>query len=345
MIRSPFLALTRRVSTRSALVPVFLLLAAPALAAATPRILFQDDGDKPQVGDFQTALEAFDCAGAEVVALAPALWDTVINGDTTGAPTLIPGYACRAWPELGPERIYRLEVAGALRLRAVLSNLGAQDLDLFLLDGCDTEQCLAGANLELAAELPAGTYWLVVDGYGNAPGAAGTYSLTLETRWAGVPPPVCLEGGATAVECAGITFDLDGDLAGAPDLLQSYDCSTSLLPGGEAWYVLTLPGTHSVDLRAIPSAFAPTLDVALWLFDGCGDTAACLGFTDDKAGGEVESLSWENTSTDPVSVLVAVDCRRAPGEAESGAFTLEFGCLSLVATESRSFGAVKALYR
>lgn len=345
MIRNPLLPPAALPAALLAALLANLLPGAPAVAGSAPRILLQDDGAKPAAPAQPAALAPFDCAGAEAIALAPAAWDTVIAGDTTGGATAIAGYGCRAWPEQGPEHIYRLEVAADLQLRAALSDLGAQDLDLFLLDGCDSDQCLAGANLELAAELPAGTYWLVVDGYGNAPGAAGAFTLTLETRWVGVPPQVCLEGGAVAVECAGETFELEGDLAGAADLLQSHDCSPSLLPGGESWYVLLVPGTHEVNLRAIPSLFAPALDVAVWLFDGCGAGAGCLGFADDKAGGEVETLSFENTSTEPVTVVVAVDARRAPGDGESGEFSLEFACQSKVATQVRSLGSVKALYR
>lgn len=339
-----------RLSCRRALRPGLvlaaccLLSAGTAVAAPAPRVLFQDEGPKPALPAPPRALAPFDCTARDTFTLAAALWDTVLAGDTTGAPAVVGAYGCRAWPEQGPEHIYRLEVAADLQLRAALSDLGAQDLDLFLLDGCDSDQCLAGANSELSLVLPAGTYWLVVDGYGTTTPAAGPYTLTLETRWAGVPPAVCLDGGAVPVTCAGTAIDLEGDLEGATNLLQAYDCSPALVTGGEAWYELTIPGTHEVAVRATPALSAPTLDLVLWVFDGCGDQALCLDDADARAGGDEETVMIENLSAEPLVVLVAVDARRAP-DTGGGAFTVTFGCQSNVAAQRRSLGSVKSLFR
>ena len=324
----------------AALAAVTVLAAGPA--AAAPRIIYRDDASRPPAAAQPAVLTPFDCAGRDTFTLAAALWDTVLAADTTGGPSLLPGYGCRPWPEQGPEHVYRLEVTEGLQLRAALSDLGAQDLDLFLLDGCDSDACLAGANTELVADLTPGTWWLVVDGYGAAPGAAGPYTLTLQTRWLGVPPQVCLPGGATPVTCAA---GLDTSLAGLPDLVQGYDCSPALLPGGEAWFALAVPALHDVSARATPDTRALTLDVALWLFDGCGPDAVCLGYVDARAGGLPETLDWENTSADPVTLYLAVDTRREPDSQVTGTFRLAIDCQSNVAEQKRSLGSVRALYR
>lgn len=316
-----------------------------AVAAPAPRLLYTDPTSKPAETAQPHASTPFGCAGIDTLTLNAELAVTVITGDTTGGPTLLPGYGCLAWSEQGPEHIYRLEVTADLQLWAGLSDLGVNDLDLFLLDGCDTDQCLAGANTELQMLLPAGTYWLVVDGYGSSVPAAGPYTLTLETRWPGVPPQLCLPGGATEVTCAGTTIPLDGDLLGAANLLQAYDCSPSLVTGGEQWYSVTLPGLHEVSVRATPAASAAALDLVLWLFDGCGAAAACLDHVDLKAGGQVETLAFENLSADPVTVRLAVDARRAPTMPGSGEYALDFICQSTVANEARSAGSVKAMWR
>lgn len=321
------------------------VLAVSAAASAAPRVLYTDPTTKPAEAGGPHTLTPFDCTARDTFTLAPALWDTVLAADTTGAPALLPAYGCRPWPEQGPEHIYRLEVTADLQLRAALSDLGAQDLDLFLLDGCDTDACVVGANTELVVVLTPGTWWLVVDGYGASAPAAGPYTLTLETRWPGVPDLVCLPGGAVPVACGGEVLSLDGDLAGAPDLVQAYDCSPALLTGGEAWYALTVPGLHDLSARATPVVFAPTLDVALWLFDGCGADAVCLDYIDRRAGGQVEILAFANLVADPVTVYLAVDSRRPPAEGDSGAFGLELDCQSNVAEQKRPLGSVKALYR
>ncbi|MBK8167127.1 MAG: hypothetical protein IPK64_14400 [bacterium] len=318
------------------------LFADRATASTSPRILYQDDGAKPATAAQPVARTPFDCTARDTFTLTPALWDTVLTADTTGGPALVPGYGCRPWPEQGPEHIYRLEVTADVQLRAALSDLGTQDLDLFLLDGCDTDACLAGANAELVAVLTPGTWWLVVDGYGTDAPAAGPYALTLETRWVGVPPPVCLPGGAAPVMCAA---RLDSTLADAPDLMQAYDCSPSLLTGGEVWCELTVPGLHDLSARATPDSRAPTLDLALWLFDGCGPAAVCLGFVDARAGGQQETIDWSNTDAGPITVYLAVDTRRAPDSAVTGSFGLSVDCQSHVAAERRPLGSVKALYR
>ena len=345
MIRTLNLSVRRAWAPSAAAALLIALASQAALAAGAPQILYLGGGDKPAGPTAPRALTPFDCAGLDALTLAPALWDTAITGDTTGAPALLAGYGCRTWPEQGPEHIYRLEVTAELQLWAGLSGLGAQDLDLFLLDGCDTDQCLAGANTELQAVLPPGTYFLVVDGYGTSTPAAGPYTLSLQTRWPGVPPQVCDVGGATSVTCAGELITLPGDLAAAPNLLQAYACSPSLIVGGESWYAVELPATHQVTIQATPDAAAPALDVALWLFNGCGAAATCLDYADEKAGGQVEALTFDNTGESPVTIYLAVDAHRVPGEGESGVFLLELLCQSNVATEKSSLGSVRALFR
>lgn len=321
-----------------------------AAAAPAPQVLYTDPTIKPAETAQTNAPTPFDCAGIDTLTMNAELAETIITGDTAGGPTLLPGYGCLPWNEQGPEHIYRLEVTADLQLWAGLSDLGANDLDLFLLDGCNTDQCLAGANTELQMLLPAGTYWLVIDGYGSSSPAAGPYTLTLETRWPGVPPQVCLPGGATAVTCAGATIPLDGDLLGATNLLQAYECSPSLVTGGEQWYAVALPGIHQVSVRAEPTSAdgasdPPTLDLVLWLFDGCGSSARCLDYVDLKAGGQVETLAFENLSADPVTVYLAVDARRAPTVSGSGGYSLDFVCQTKVATETMSAGSVKGMWR
>lgn len=334
-----------RAASAATLLSLALLAAAAQAGLAAPKVLYTDPDTRPTGPAPLQALAALDCTGAEVIALAAEADSLTRNGDTTTGDWLATDYECRLWSEWGPEIIYQLDVTADLQLWAGLSGMGDADLDLFLLSACDATSCIVGANTEMFVELPAGTYWLVVDGYGTTAPAAGPYTLTLQTRAPGVPQQVCEAGGATAIECAGAAISLDGTVFEAADLMRSYDCSPTIVTGGEAWYAITLPGLHEVTLKATPLAGASLLDVALWLFDGCGATAACLDYADLKTGGQPESLAVANTGADPLTVYLAVDCRRAPTSAEAGAFAVEFLCHSTVATEQMPLGSVRALYR
>lgn len=342
--RRPLQVRDRKAAATAALAAVLLVTGSALAGISAPRVIYTDP-DTRQAGPTPIqAYAALDCSAAETIVLTAALSETEREGDTTTGAWLANDYDCRLWSEWGPEIVYRLEVTEDLQLWAGLSGLGLNDLDVFLLSDCDAATCIAGANNELQVLLPAGVYWLVVDGYGTTTPAAGPYVLTLRTRWPGVPPQVCEAGGASAVACAGAIVTGEGNLTGAPDLMQSYDCSPSFVTGGEIWYAVTVPGIQKVTIRATPDAFSPALDVALWMFDGCGADAACLGFADLKAGGQPETVAFDNTTADPVTFYLAVDCRLAPAP-DAGGYSIDFQCQDNVATEQMPLGSVRALFR
>ena len=142
---------------------------------------------------------------------------------------------------------------------------------------------------------------------------------------------------------SGAIIQREGDLYGRPNLIQSYDCTTSLLRGGEWWYRVELPGVHQVQVQVSPSAQA--LDPAIWVFDGCGPTAACLDFIDAKIGGQSETLLINNDAEEPLTVYVAVDAQRDVASEFDGFFGATFTCQSNVPTEKTSLGTLRAMYR
>jgi hypothetical protein len=319
-----------------------LLVAAPAVASV-PHAVPGVDG-KPADPRYAPVRSAFDCAGRDTLTLIAGSPVVTLQDSTTGGTNTIDNYPCAPWNELGPEHIYRLEVTEELEFWAGLRNTTDEvDHDLFLLSDCDTDSCLVGANTELSARLAPGTYYLVVDGAGTANPAAGPYTLEYVTRWPGVPPVVCVPGFATPVDGAATELDLDNNLFGKADLMRSYDCSPLLVRGGEAWYALTLPGIHEVTVSF--TAVAAALDVALWLFDGCGPEAVCLDYANDKIGGQSEQLLILNEGAEPVTVYLGVDSFRAPTDTFAGQYTIRFAGQSNVAIEKKSLGSVRALYR
>ncbi|MFO7652372.1 MAG: hypothetical protein R6X25_00965 [Candidatus Krumholzibacteriia bacterium] len=310
---------------------------APVMAEPLP-FAAGDKVVKPAVAPAAPARVVLDCSVAvDTITVTAALVDT-LRGDTSGGASQADGYPCSPWQETGPEHIYRLEVAEETELRATLLDLGGVDLDLFLLDACNTEGCIGHANEELAGRLPAGTYFLIVDGY---LGAEGSYGLALEGRHPGVPPEICAPNDFVVVveETQNQTIEWAGDLAGQPNRIQVDSCSPTIFAGGEEWFAVTLPDSGSLSVNF--TEISPTLDVALWLFDDCGTDAACLAFADRHAAGTGETLVWRNLLGRRTTVYLAVDSFRSP-QPGAGAYRLGLG---LVAAKHRSFSDVRALFR
>jgi hypothetical protein len=109
----------------------------------------------------------------------PLACNARITGNTKSWDNNVVDYtACRpAWPETGPEAVYRLELAydnTDVQLQ-VFSDDPAQDLDVFLLTSAYPDDCVQGADASLAEkQMNAGTYYVAVDGYN---GAAGAFTL------------------------------------------------------------------------------------------------------------------------------------------------------------------------
>lgn len=327
-----------------------MLLGASSSAAAVDLFLpGKDDRPAGLASDYRSGDVPCDQPVLEIL-LSPAQADT-LDGATAGA-SAVGAYGCQpGWALTGPEDLYVLTVDEDLILDAWLTD-NVPDHDLILLSACHTDSCLVQANTELSATLRAGrTYYLLVDGY---LGAAGGYSLILATRHIGLAPSICADGGAVPLDIAAAGSEiLPGNLAGAPNLVSIDDCSQLAWPGGEAWYALHLAAAedeggqsgHGAHLRVDVTATTAigSLDLALWLFDGCGPDAVCLAFADLGNAGQSETLGWQNEAPEPVTVYLGVDCRRPPDAELFGAFELEVG--TTVAVRPRSLSGVRGLFR
>jgi len=326
---------------------------ASTAAAAGPGGYATLKDERPEPLAWTVPRVVFDCTPLDTVTIAVGSVDT-LAGDTTGGESLVDGYACEPlWPEIGPEHAYRLEIAERLELRAVLdaSVPGLQDLDVILLRECDTETCEAQANNGFAVVVEPGSYILMVDGYLKDPGIGweGPYRVELTGRVPGVPPVICTPEGSELLEVETTApLDTTATLFAQPDRLDTYDgcVGAALVPGGERWYTVRIAGPGAgwqSEVAGTVSTFAPGLDLAVWLFADCGEDATCLGFVDDGIGGEAETFTIAHEGTEPLTVYLGVDCFLAPADSATGAFSLEFA--TTVATEARSWGDVRSLFR
>jgi hypothetical protein len=328
-----------------------LALAVPAFtAAALPREVV---GDKHPHPEDRTVLHR----GVAIPCDQPRASLTLSAGqahafaDTTTGDSEVASYACRAWDESGPEHIYLLELTEELVLDAWLGG-NLVDHDLILLSDCDSDSCLTQQNTEFSAWLPAGQYVLVVDGF---QGAAGAYTLNLTTREPGLPTVVCTGDQTSDLGdfVGGESEPLGGTLFDQPNHVSVWDCAVTATHGGEQWYQVTLAandqtyddgtdiGTVRLDIAVTP--VSSTLDVALWLFDGCGVDAVCLGFADDHVIGAPEDLRLLNDLPEPFTVYLAVDCVSAPVDSASGAFEITVD--GTVPVEARSLSDLRGLFR
>jgi len=301
-----------------------------------------DKTSKPADSFYNSQRITFDCTARDTLELSPGLIDT-LRADTTDGPTNLPGYSCAPWAEEGPEHIYRIDVDTELEFWAALRDLGDIDLDIFLLNDCDTDSCLVGANTEFSILLEPGTYYLIIDGAGSGTATAGPYTVAMETRWIGLPVAICEPGYATTVGCGAEVTDIDGNLFEKPNHVQTYECSPIIERGGEDWFAVTLEPHH--EFTATTTSLPPLLDAALWLFDDCGNNAECLAFADAGLAGASESLGWANNTDDPLTVYLALDSYRALTSEASAAYSIQFTCQSNVPTNSGSWGALKSSFR
>jgi hypothetical protein len=218
------------------------------------------------------------------------------------------------------------------------------DLDLFLLSACDSDSCLAATSSQFVALMPAGTYFLVVDGYR---GDEGAYDLTLRAWHGGLAAAVC--DSAAVVQVATGATELEGEICDRTNYVTlADDCGQYLAFGGEMWYRLELAPRQQLDITVTDLSGNQDVDFVLWLFADCGDEPECLDHADAGAGGASETLSYHNQTGGPVAMMLGVDAIRAYTAGEGGicydgAFKLDLS--AVLAAESTSFGGLKRRFR
>jgi len=174
---------------RTVLLPLALAsLVTWPLATTTDRaVLAQSHLAGPTVGSFRPAgpfALATDSAPGTCANPLPIACGWKVSGDTTGQANNLSSYSCSSWDESGPEDVYTFTLVPGTNydIAAIVGNMGAVDLDVFLLmqGGCAAGQCLSGDSFSgtdlTAHNVPPGTYVLVVDGW---MGAAGGYTMDL----------------------------------------------------------------------------------------------------------------------------------------------------------------------
>jgi len=288
--------------------------------------------------------------------------------DSTFGDSNVEAYGCRPdLPETGPEHVIELTVVDDVILDIWL-NGGGPDHDIILLSDCHPDSCIIQGNSQVSATLEQGrTYYLVVDGYAEA---AGRYNLTFEGRHLGIPEEIC-DSSDIGVPLDPIELQIHEDeiimvpaetlnLFEAVNRVSIYDCSHITVQGGENWFEVTVaaadtahadgdwdsgeyPWDRYQDLEITVSTDVLNLDLALWVFDGCGPEAECLAFVDENAGGGLESIIFENLEMESQSFYLAVDCIIPVADEDEGLFLLDITATTPV--ETRSLSNMRDLFK
>jgi len=206
----------------------------------------------------------FDGAGLDCGSAVTAYCGASYVGDTTGSPSNVDYYGCVGWYESGPEDVYVLTTSSTGDIIASLSGLSV-DLDVFILSDCDENACGAyGDSVATYNDAPAGTYYIVVDGYFGSEG-----SYTLDITCGGGTCNDLNEPNDTPGQATTITYDttLSADICPA---------------GDEDYYAFTGNAGDIIDVDIDADAIGSALDPYLYLYDTDGVTE--LAHSDDYDG-------------------------------------------------------------
>ena len=233
---------------------------------------------------------------------------TPFTGTTTDGLSNFDVYGCGVQQEEGKEKIHTIVLTQASDITATLSGMTV-DLDVHILSACDANSCIARDDISASATgLAAGTYYVVVDGFGAAPAVEGAYTLevTCTPVNGGGGSGTC--GNPIALTC-GTPFT--GTTADGVSNFDAYSCGAQQEEGKEKIHTIIL--TQASNITAALSGMTADLDVQI--LSAC-DENTCLGRDDVSA--TVNALAAG-------TYYVVVDGFGAAGVNE-GAYTLEVTC-------------------
>jgi hypothetical protein len=207
---------------------------------------------------------------------------------------------CTGFSETGPDVAYRVSLQAGDRLVASLD--APWDSALYVLTDCGSpaSSCAAGSDsgnpehVDFTA-MSAGTYFLIVDGYGTAAGA-----FLLDVR---VSPPV--SGGDSCTDPVQVPAGGGSFQSTTAGLMSPYAPSTSCTgaaePGPERVYGIT---AGAGDVVTAAADFAAGVDGALFVFSDCANLTTCLAGADRAGPGGSEFLRFVGSAAGHYYLIV-----------------------------------------
>lgn len=315
-----------------------LLLAVPC--AATAGSAQQKKASLHHAGSSSLAAETLDCSRPRDLTCGAAR-----DSSNVGAPNQVSYYGCSEYEESAGEVVYRFVLQSYSTVSLRLDGM-QEDLDLFVLSGCSPDACI-GSSTGVSVEtwsgcLPAGTYYVVVDGFD---GGASAFRLSMScTSCIPCTPDVandtCEE--ATPVQAQFGTFRASGNTRCAKDDYTDGTCTGFSSLGRDIAYRIVMPPGCSITATLRDGADGVPLDRSMYLATSCADARNTCVAGSDAGVDAVESFTYA-TPAGGIYYLI-VD---SFGNSTSGDFELvvELVNCSVVPVEAPTWGRVKTLYR
>jgi len=268
-----------------------------------------------------------------------------VDSTTVGLGSRIVAYGCVGYDESGGEVIYRVTLSAQTEVQVALAGM-REDLDLFLLGDCDPGRCL-GASTGVASEqisvcLPAGTYYVVVDGFA---GASSAFTLTLDCRpcspcTPAAPNDTCAD--ALLVSSRSPLLTLVGSTCCAADDYSDGSCTGYSSLGKDVVYQIAMaPGCRiEVTLRDGPDG--RSLDRSVYLVTSCSDPRGSCVAGSDRGITEAESFSYQSNAGGTYYLIVDSFENETCGDYELE--VRQTNC-AVVDVERRAWQQIKSLYR
>ncbi|MBK9016272.1 MAG: PPC domain-containing protein [Saprospiraceae bacterium] len=197
----------------------------------------------------------------------------------------------------GAEVVYQFTNPVAQNVLITLTGL-QEDLELLLLKPCDRNNCMdysdrTGTSPEaiFAQSLPAGTYFIVVEGY---LGSTSTYSINVQCGNSIVNGALNCTG-APAITCGQTQM---GNTATGSDQVIQYGCAPAYMSGKEKVFVFSTPVQKVVQVKL--SGLSADLD--LFVLDQC-DPNDCFK-SSNKSGTEEEGVVFTATAGKTYYIVV-----------------------------------------
>lgn len=236
--------------------------------------------------------------------------ETPYNGTTFDGQTNFSSYSCGAQQYQGKEKVHEFTISQTSDITASISGLNGEDLSLFLLDACNPTLCNVGGDTTLnALSLPAGTYYLVVDGAGTDTTQQGNYYLELSCNPVGPIQGDC--GNPIALTC-GAT--INGSTSNGQTNFGQYNCTLDQHAGPEKIHEFVITDTSDI-YASITGLNGEDLDLIL--------LNSCAQNTCDTVSDSVLNV----TGLLPGTYYLVVD-GHGTDTSNNGNYTLQFNCFT-----------------